>query len=53
MKGYRTKPEYFHAKADECQRLVAELGLDRAKKDMLAVAKQWRELALQAERHGW
>ena len=40
----------FQAKADQCERLAKEMRKSKAKKEMLELARLWRDLAQQMER---
>ncbi len=48
-----SKADYYRARAAECEEKV-EAAMDIHAKEMFKeVARHWREMAAQAERHGW
>ena len=53
MENLNSKAALFRARAEECERLAAEISFGPAREQLLAICKQWRELAKQAEHHGW
>jgi len=46
----RSRAEEFRANAEECERLAKELNSVSARREMLEIAWEWRDLARQVER---
>lgn len=47
------KADDYRAKAAECERKASEAHDTEVKRDLVEAARYWRDLAEQAERHGW
>jgi hypothetical protein len=48
-----TKAEEYRKRAKEAEEQASKVRDHAAKQGFLDIARQWRELAEQAERHGW
>jgi len=44
---------WYRTKAAQCERWAKEARDPEAKRDFIEVAREWRDLAAQVERHGW
>jgi hypothetical protein len=47
------KEEQYRRKAQDCDRMSDEAKEPEAKRMLKEAAEQWRQMAAQAERHGW
>ena len=48
-----SKAGEFRAKADECERKAHQAKDAEAKRLLMEAAQNWRNMAEQADRHGW
>jgi hypothetical protein len=47
------KAAEYHARADHAEQLASKINDPEAKQIYRDIARQWREMAEQAERYGW
>jgi hypothetical protein len=53
MAGMMTKADEYRAKALECERMARNARDPEAKRQLQDLAFEWRQMADQADKHGW